>query len=79
MISPLLMSSALQGLLDDQKAGSTTQAYSSYATLMISAPEGWADWLSTHPSLERRIEHLKKLQTACLAEQQESTTSDDEK
>ena len=79
MISPLLMSSALQSLLDDQKAGSTTQAYSSYATLMISAPEGWADWLSTHPSLERRIEHLKKLPTACLPEQQESTTSNDEK
>ena len=66
MTSPLLMSSALQYLLNDQKAGTTTQANSPYAALMISAPEGWADWLSTHPSLERRIEHLKSFQTDVL-------------
>jgi len=66
MTSPLLMSSALQYLLNDQKAGTTTQANSPYAALMISAPEGWADWLSTHPSLERRIEHLKSFQADAL-------------
>ena len=66
MTSPLLMSSALQYLLNDQKAGTTTQANSPYAALMISAPEGWADWLSTHPSLERRIEHLKSFQADVL-------------
>ncbi len=52
------MALALHSLTLDENAGSETAADAPAAAMMISAPAGWADVLSTHPSLERRIEAL---------------------
>lgn len=52
------MSGALRRLMDDSHAGETVTADDPVAAMMISAPPAWTDILSTHPSLERRIEQL---------------------
>jgi protease htpX homolog len=54
------MSGALHKLMDDSHAGETVAADDPVAAMMISAPPAWTDILSTHPSLERRIEQLKE-------------------
>lgn len=53
------MAGALRKLMDDERAGTSVTADSPMAAMMISAPPSWIDILSTHPSLERRIERLK--------------------
>lgn len=62
MISPEEMIHALQSLKEDKSAGILTGPSSPMATMMIAAPEGIADFLSTHPTIEQRIENLRNME-----------------
>ena len=55
------MSGALKRLMEDDNIGTLTEAGEPIAAMMISAPSAWCDFFSTHPSLERRIQHLLKI------------------
>lgn len=55
------MSGALKRLMEDDNIGTLTEAGEPIAAMMISAPPAWCDFFSTHPSLERRIQHLLKI------------------
>ena len=52
------MARALKQLMNDSHSGECVAADSPAAAMMISAPDAWIDILSTHPSLERRINKL---------------------
>lgn len=60
LVGSQAMSGALKRLMDDEHAGTSITADSPAAAMMISAPPGWIDILSTHPSLERRIQRLEE-------------------
>ena len=47
--------------MEDDNIGTLTEAGEPIAAMMISAPSAWCDFFSTHPSLERRIQHLLKI------------------
>ncbi len=55
------MIKALQQLEGDADAGTRTRPGDPTAAMMIAAPPGWIDILSTHPSTERRIARIEVL------------------
>lgn len=61
LVSPEVMSKALQRLEADEAMGAVTEAGTPAAAMMIIAPPAWTDIFSTHPATERRIHHLEQV------------------